>query len=97
LLFYNTKLDENEVTDYANGYIADFYSVDLIEQIKSGTLISDDYLDITIFNYLTGNTVTVDKDTLLSYGFDNNIKTYMYLPIILYIIRQYYNDYFKNS
>ena len=97
LLFYNTKLVPEEVTDYNEGYIADYYSVELIEQIKSGTLLSEDYLDNIIFNYLTGNNITIDKSLLLNYGFSDNIKTYMYLPVILYIIRQYYNDYFKKT
>jgi hypothetical protein len=97
LLFYDNKLEADEVSSYRDGYIADYYSVELIEQIKSGTLTSTDYLDTIIFNYLNGNNTNIDKTILLNYRFTNNIRTYMYLPIILFIVRQYYNDYFKKS
>ena len=97
LQFSTNKLDVEHSSDYASGYISDFYSVELIEQIKNDTLTSTDYLDEIIFNFITGKSMEIDKGKLIQYNFNDNLRTYMYLPIILYIIRQYYDDYFKKT
>jgi len=77
--------------------LQEYYSSSLIQQIKNNFLTSSDFIDVIIFNYLTNKNIDITKDDLINYNFDNNLRTYMYLPLVLYILRQYYDEYFRKS
>lgn len=55
------------------------------------------YLDEIVFNYLLGRKLDIDRKKLTRFGLQVNNYAYRMMPIILYIILEYYNSYFKSD
>lgn len=72
-----------------------YISKQLIDDIMVGVLTSTDYMDEIIFNYLKNIPMEIDKSKLLNYTYDQSIKVFQYLPIIMYIIMKRYDEYFN--
>jgi hypothetical protein len=76
-------------------YVKQYFPTDLISSIIAGTLNENcDYLDEIIFNYMTFNDVNIDYEKILVQTFNISLKSYMYLPIICYILKQLCKAYF---
>jgi hypothetical protein len=55
------------------------------------------YLDEIVYNYLLNNTLVIDRQKLVQFSLQVNNYTYRMMPIIIYIISEYYNSYFKTD
>jgi hypothetical protein len=75
----------------------EYFDSSLITQIKNKALTSTDYLDKVIYNYFNNINDEIDKDLLLQAVLSSSRKTYMYTPMIIYIVNVYYNEFFKKS
>lgn len=69
----------------------------LIQDILRGELTSDDYLDKIIFNYFMNIKEEINKDILLKSLLKKDYRTFIYTPIIIFIILHYYNEYFVDA
>lgn len=54
------------------------------------------YMNDIIYNYINGLTLDFDSDYLLSSLASPSIHMFEYFPLILYIMKNQYNDYFKH-
>lgn len=92
------------------GYTKEYYSRELILAMHYPSGIYPDnttniavtytpanYLEEIIYNYMTNKSVEITKDKLIPYMVKNDIVSYQYLPLVIYIILQYYNSYFKKT
>ncbi len=75
--------------------LQEYFSHTLVSDIRAGTLTSTDYLDQVIFSYMTGNGMEVDSAKIIPYTFTQTIRTYTLMPIIIYILKEFYCSYFK--
>ncbi len=75
----------------------DYISKQLIDDIINGVLTSTDYMDEIIFNYLKNIPMEIDKAKLLNYTYDQSIKVFQYLPMIMYIMIKRYDEYFNTE
>ena len=50
-------------------------------------------IETMIYQYITGgaSSVTYDSKTLIEFSFKQDMYAYMYMPIIIYILKQCYN------
>lgn len=75
-------------------YLQEYFPSMLTTSIKKGEKDPEltDYLDNLIYTYLVGGAdkVDIDKTKLLNYAFNQDLRTYMYMPLILYIIKKKY-------
>lgn len=55
------------------------------------------YVENIIYQYLTGETPTIDKSQLLPYTMRVDNETYLMMPLIMYIVMKYYDSYFKKE
>jgi hypothetical protein len=78
-------------------WYAEYFGIDLIEDIRNGELHSEDYLDQIIFSYMNGTLTDIDTDTLITYMFNEDVRTFLYIPIILYILTQEYQKFFNQN
>ena len=75
--------------------LREYFPFALINDIKTSKLTSDDYLDEIIFNYFLQLKMDVDVDKLLEVIEPLSLRNFMYLPIIIYILSRYYDEYFN--
>jgi hypothetical protein len=96
-LIKNLKKDNIIIVciDKDKNYFYEYYSIDLIEDIINKDLRSEDYIDKIIYNYMNFIDEDIDSDRLSKYTWNHGIRTYMYLPIVIYILQRYYTDYFR--
>lgn len=55
------------------------------------------YLDELVYNYLLNKDLDIDRKKLVRYALQNNNYTYRMMPLVIYIVLQYYNSYFKKE
>lgn len=55
------------------------------------------YLDEIVYNYLLNLNLNIDRQKLVHFGLQVNNYTYRMMPIVMYIILEYYNSYFKTD
>lgn len=55
------------------------------------------YLDEIIFAYLTGQTPSIDRKKLVKFALQVNNYVYRAMPLVIYIVKQYYLSYFKGD
>ena len=58
---------------------------------------TDFYLDEVIYNFLTHKVIKINRKKLMSFMLDVNCYTYMTMPLVMYIIKKYYDSYFKRT
>lgn len=76
----------------------EYYSKDLIDDIQAGQgLRSTDYLEIIIYNYFNNITTDVEKAKILPYTFNHSAHTFLHMPLVLFILSKYYEEYFKTE
>jgi hypothetical protein len=92
LLISNNVIDPSANTD---GFINYYYSNDLIKAIKAaGGYQTSNYLEEVIYNYMTNVKVEILHDKLIEYMIADNLYSYMYMPLVMYIVIKYYDSYF---
>ncbi len=79
----------------SNEGFGEYFDHILIEDIMNGELSSDDYLNKIVYNYIMNIDMEIDKDILLKYTFNHTIKSFHYIPLVMYIIIKRYNEYFN--
>ena len=55
------------------------------------------YLDEIVYNYLLDRKVDIDRKKLVRFALQSNNYVYRMMPLVIYIILQYYNSYFKKE
>lgn len=73
-----------------------YFSKALLSAIASEDPTGLEKLELIIYNYLQFVPDDIDLDDLYGAIDLTSTQSYYYVPIVLYIITQYYNEYFKN-
>lgn len=71
-----------------------YFPLKLVKSIKTNVLEEGlTEIETMIYQYITGgaSSVTYDSKTLIEFSFKQDMYTYMYMPIIIYILKQCYN------
>lgn len=68
-----------------------------LQQILDGALTSTDLFETIIYNYLHNLQQEIDVPGVIHKFYDITFQNYIYAPIIIYIITQRYNDYFRKE
>ena len=55
------------------------------------------YVENMVYQYLTGEMPSIDRTQLLPYIMNVDIKTYLIMPLIMYIVMKYYDSYFEKE
>lgn len=55
------------------------------------------YLEELVYSYLTNQMTEIDKSKLIKYTLQVDNYTYRMIPIVMFVILQYYNSYFKKE
>lgn len=55
------------------------------------------YLEELVYQYLINQMLDIDKDKLIKYALQVDNYTYRMMPLVMYIVLQYYNSYFKKE
>lgn len=55
------------------------------------------YLDEIVYNFLLGKKLTIDRQKLVRFALQTNNYVYRMMPLIIYIVLDYYNSYFKKE
>lgn len=81
--------------DFESGFVDQYYSTELVQALKTGeSYTTDNYIEQLIFNYLKNIKTDIDKEKLISYMISDDLYSYMYMPLVMYIIMKYYDSYF---
>lgn len=89
----------------SNTCLKEYFPLLLVQQIL-GTVpniddlesnIPTDYLELIIYNFMTKKEVTIEYSKIISSIKKESVKTYWYIPIIIYIINTIYKEYFKSE
>lgn len=59
--------------------------------------VTECYLDEIIYRYLTNRSINIDKTKLIPYMLKVDCYTYLTMPLIIYIIKKYYDGYFTRT
>lgn len=74
-----------------------YFSLDFLGWLKDGDCIPSDYFQRFIYNYMYDIKFPISKRELYEESDKDLLRSYKYLPIILYILTQLYNEYFHNG
>ena len=75
---------------------AQYMSHDFIAQILDGTIETDDYCELIIFNYLHGIAMEYDRSLIIE-ELEESFHNFYYLPLVIYILGQQYQQYFHKD
>ena len=95
-----TTIDPDKIgccgcVEVKNVRMGEYFPISLIQLIKGKNADIGDYIDKIIVDYMNNTPCNIDKNAIMT--FITNalpVKVYYYTPIILYILDQYYNEYF---
>lgn len=76
-------------------FLSEYFSIKLAESIQENKLQNDlDYIETLAYTYITKgiNNVSINKKKILEYAFTVDIHSYMYMPIIIYILSKKSNS-----
>lgn len=93
-LKYGNEIYPN--SEHHCNYIPQTNQTDEIVEVES-EIPYFSYLDELIYRYLTNHMIEVDKEKILEYALQVNNYTYRTMPLVMYIILEYYNSYFKKK
>ncbi len=75
-------------------YLQEYFPSMLTTSMKDGIIDPEvtDYLDRMLYTYFVNgiDAVDINKEELLKYAFDQNLHSYMYIPLIMYIVKEKY-------
>lgn len=75
---------------------AQYMAHKFIGQILDGSIDTDDYCELIIFNYLHGISMEYDRKEVIS-ELEESIHNYYYLPMVIFVLSQEYQRYFKKE
>ncbi len=81
-----------------NGYdpmLRPYFSMHLLKSLSTGEKSEDlNMVELMIYQYVCigPDAVTYSRDSLLQFAFNQDLFTYMHLPIVIYILKQYQNS-----
>lgn len=55
------------------------------------------YLEEIVYQYLTNQMLDIDQTKLINYALQVDNYTYRMIPLVIYVVLQYYNSYFKKE
>lgn len=96
LLLQKCPIDE-QLDQRVLGFTPEYFPILLTKGIQSKNLESTDYMDQIIYNWILNIDEPVDINKLLDYDLTMSRHNYWYIPVILYILKQRYNDIFAIS
>ena len=73
-----------------------YFDFKFIKAILDGKLATNDYCELIIFNYLNNISMEYDRKEIIDH-LDENLHNYYFLPMIIYILGQLYQNYFKKD
>ena len=73
-----------------------YFNFNFIKSILDGKLATNDYCELIIFNYLNNISMEYDRKEIIDH-LDENLHNYYFLPMIIYILGQLYQNYFKKD
>lgn len=73
-----------------------YFDFKFMNSILEGTIETDDYCELIIFNYLNNIPMKYDRKEIINH-LDETTHNYYFLPIIIYILGQLYQQYFHKS
>ena len=86
--------EDNSTSEDENGDVEDDNSdMDDVETIPDTT--NETYLDKIIYQWLTNQTLEIDKNEIIPYMLRVDNYTYRMIPLVMYVIMKYYDSYFK--
>ena len=62
-----------------------------------GSKMIVNYLEDIIYNYLTNHELNIDRKKIIKFALQVNNYNYRVFPLVMYIILEYYNSYFKKE
>jgi len=82
-----------------------YFPIEFIKILKSGVyeepteenpdnLYKMNYIQKLIFNYLHDKKENVNYSDILQYAFNHDMDTYMYMPLVIFILKKIYDEYF---
>ena len=74
----------------------EYFKHEFLQAIIDGYIDTDDYYELIIFNFIHNIKMEIDRNEIMQ-ELDINEKNYYFLPMILYIIRTQYTDYFATE
>ena len=74
----------------------EYFRSEFLKMILCGRIDTNDYCELIIFNYLHNIKMKIDRRVILKH-IDKNPHTYIFLPMIIYIIGTMYKDYFVSE
>lgn len=79
----------------AGTFLEEYFKINLAHSIIENKAKDDlDYIETLVYTYITKgiDQVKIDKQRILQYAFTVDLKSYMYLPIVIYILQQKINN-----
>ena len=73
-----------------------YFNFKFIASILDGKLETNDYCELIIFNYLNNISMEYDRKEIIDH-LEENLHNYYFLPMIIYILGQLYQNYFKKD
>lgn len=81
-----------------DGVVTPYFNCALMTDIKTGDYHgNNDYtvFEKMIFDYIKGNTLTIDHEEVSNEALSDNLTNYMHLPMVIYILMKTYDGYFQ--
>lgn len=80
----------------SNEGLIEYFPPELINCIKNKTP-PEDIIHKIIYNYMIGKEEEIDVEDLIDRLSKDNIESFYYTPIIIFILENRYNKYFKKE
>lgn len=80
-----------------NAGLRKYVNPTLIDDLIANEFTGTDYLDEIIYKYMKDIPMEIEKNKLIPYTFDHDMKTFSHLPIVMYIIIKRYDEYFRTE
>lgn len=92
------KVQEPNLPQIEDGAVVPYSNCALCNDIKTGEYHEcNDYTlyEALIYNYISGNTLTIDHVEISDEAIEDNFNNYMMVPMIIYILMKSYDGYFR--
>ena len=73
-----------------------YFGFDFIKSILDGEIGTNDYCELIIFNYLNNIAMQYDRKEIIDH-LDEDLHTFYFLPMVIYVLGQMYQQYFKKD
>lgn len=73
-----------------------YMNFDFLNAILTGTIETDDYCELIIFNYLWNIPMKYDRSIIIG-ELNESLHNYYYIPMVVFVLGQLYQQYFKKE